>query len=299
MPFWMLVKLGLLGSHSGYMNVATGGDGLGESSGGGIPNPKDSDPKPKDSDQKPIESDDLKSKSVDELINVINDLKDQKSTLLKETMSRKDLLKQYGDITPQRAKELLEAENKAQQEAEKARKEKELAAQKELESRGEFEAVKKQIVDQHKQETKVLQDKISALESQVAHLQGSIVEKSIGENFANSKFIKNEVLLTPNKAKAIYGSYFEINDDGKVVGYDKPKGVANRSPLVNSNGEPLGFEDAINKIISADPEVDSLLRSKAKIGSGSVSKPKPNVQSDPQSLSPLDKITKGLGSNTN
>lgn len=294
MPFWMLVRLGLLGSHSGYMNVATGGDGLGEGSGGGTPNPKDSDPKPKDVNPNPGESDDLKTKSVDELINEIKDLKDQKSTLLKETMSRKELLKQYGDITPQQAKELRDAQRKAQQEAEKAKHERELAAQKELESRGEFEAVKKQIVEQHKQETKSLQDTIKTLQAQVASLQGSIVEKSIGENFANSQFIKNEVLLTPNKAKAIYGSYFEINEDGKVVGYDKPKGVANRSPLVNSDGEPLGFEDAINKIISADPEVDSLLRSKVKIGSGSDSKPKPNVQGDQKSLSPLEKIAGGL-----
>lgn len=290
MPLWMLIKLGLLGQ-SGYRDIETGGDGGGAGGdGGGATDPQ---PKESQSEPQPKESNDLTGKSVEELVQIIQDLQSQKSTLLKETMSRKEILKQYGDITPQKAMELFEAHTKAEEEAKKARKEKEEAAQKELENRGKFDAVKKQIISQHNEEVDNLNGQITALKEQITALQSSIVEKSIGENFANSKFLRDEVLLTPTKAKAIYGAHFEINEDGKVVGYDKPKGASDRNPLVDQNGEPIGFEEAISKIISADPEVDSLLRSKMKPGSGSDSKPKPNVNA-PQALNSFEKIVQGL-----
>ena len=46
-----------------------------------------------------------------------------------------------------------------------------------------------------------------------------------------------------------------------------------RAVLVDGEGKPLPFESAIERILRADPEADALLRSEAKQGSGSISKP--------------------------
>ena len=100
--------------------------------------------------------------------------------------------------------------------------------------------------------------------------------------------------MTPAKARVIYGSHFEVGEDGNVVGYDKPAGQKERAVLVDGEGKPLPFEAAIERILRADPEADALLRSEAKQGAGSISKPTHKV-TQPKNKSTMDKLTAGLG----
>ncbi|WP_016606770.1 DUF6651 domain-containing protein, partial [Yersinia pestis] len=198
------------------------------------------------------DDDEYAGMTQEELLAELRKSKKAGADLLKENMKRKekertlaDQLAQYGDIDPARARQLLEAE----QAAETARRE---AEQAELERRGEFDAVKKQMIEAH---------------------QAQLVEMTVGASFSGSAFLRDKVLMTPAKARVIYGSHFEVGEDGSVVGFDKPAGQKERAVLVDGEGKPLPFESAIERILRADPEADALLRSEAKQGAGSNSKP--------------------------
>lgn len=101
-----------------------------------------------------------------------------------------DQLAQYGDIDPTRARQLLEAE----QAAETARRE---AEQAELERRGEFDAVKKQMIEAHQTELAQRDERYSALESENAALKAQLVEMTVGVSFSSSAFLRDKVLMTP------------------------------------------------------------------------------------------------------
>jgi hypothetical protein len=74
--------------------------------------------------------------------------------------------------------------------------------------------------------------------------------------------------LTPSKTRALYGSYFAV-EGSKIVGYDKPAGAADRTPLVDAGGKPLSFDDALKRIIDMDPEKDTITAKKLVPGAGS------------------------------
>ncbi|ECO0921461.1 hypothetical protein ABG34_00135 [Salmonella enterica subsp. enterica serovar Infantis] len=240
------------------------------------------------------EDDDLSGLTPEELLAELRKSKKAGADLLKENMKRKekertlsDQLAQYGDIDPARARQLLEAE----QAAEDARRE---AEQAELERRGEFDAVKKQMIEAHQHELAQRDERFSALESENAALKAQLVEMTVGASFSGSTFLREKVLMTPAKARVIYGSHFEVGEDGSVVGYDKPAGQKERAVLVDGEGKPLPFESAIERILRADPEADALMRSEAKQGAGSNSKPTHKVN-QPKNKSTMDKLTSGLG----
>ena len=223
--------------------------------------------------EQPKGDDEYAGMTQEELLAELRKSKKTGADLLKENMKRKekertlaDQLAQYGDIDPARARQLLEAE----QAAETARRE---AEQAELAQRDE---------------------RYSALESENAALKAQLVEMTVGASFSGSAFLRDKVLMTPAKARVIYGSHFEVGEDGSVVGFDKPAGQKERAVLVDGEGKPLPFESAIERILRADPEADALLRSEAKQGAGSNSKPTHKVN-QPKSKSTMDKLTSGLG----
>jgi hypothetical protein len=196
-------------------------------------------------------------------------LSDTEAKLLKETMERKkqlkqisaekaaleEKLKQFEGIDPVAVRELL----REKQERENA----------EMEKKGQWDALKQQMVEQHKSEKTELMNKLGERESRVAELEAKVAELTIGAAFAQSTFIKDEMALTPNKTRVVYGAHFEFDEENRVVAYDKPKGAANRVLLVDAAGEPLDFDAALRKLVEADPERDQLLRSKVKPGAGS------------------------------
>lgn len=189
---------------------------------------------------------------------------DEKAGLLREVMEKKstikelkDQLKAFEGIDPAAVRALIEEKRQA-----------ELAAE---EAKGNFDRVKQMIVEAHESEKKSLSDTIADLQAQIAARDSELDKLTIGQSFALSSFIGDELTLTPSKAKLVYGSYFE-RVDGKTVGYDKPAGASDRTMLVGANGEPLSFEDAMRKIVDADPEKDKLLKTKVAPGAGSSSK---------------------------
>ncbi|KMJ44963.1 hypothetical protein AB204_11505 [Xenorhabdus khoisanae] len=232
--------------------------------------------------------------SQEELIARLKVADTEKANLIKETMKRKtdnktlaEKLAAFGDATPERVSELLAAQQAAEEE--KQRRE-----QEEQEKRGEFDAVKKQMVDAHKAELKGRDDHITILNNEKQALRSQILELTVGSAFSGSNFLREETLITPSKARVIYGTHFEVGEDGSVLGYDRPAGAKDRAILVDGDGSALGFEQAIERILKADPESDALLRSKAKPGAGSKSDPVLEKQPVSKEKSSLDKIAGGL-----
>ncbi|MFP5300029.1 DUF6651 domain-containing protein [Cobetia sp. SIMBA_158] len=218
---------------------------------------------------------------------------DREAQLLKEVMAKKQLakdleakLKAFGDVTPERIQSLITAEQERQ--AQEAEREKQ-----DMEKRGEWDRLKETIVGEHQKVLGEKDNQISELLEKQSALSKQIEDMTIGSDFSNSQFITNELLLTPSKARVVYGSHFEVKD-GQVVAYDKPAGAKDRTMLVDGRGEALNFDAAIKKLVDADPERDSLIRAKAKPGVGS-NKPEAGAPSKSVAAG-VSRISAGLAS---
>lgn len=175
-----------------------------------------------------------------------------------------------------------------------------LAEQEEVERKrllaaGDFDRLTKQMAERHTTEKTSMQQQLDVATSQSSTLQQQIADLTVGNSFAGSPFVADDLTLTPSKARVIYGSHFEFKE-GKVVGYDKPAGASDRTILVNSTGDSLNFEEAMKKIVEADPDRDQLIRSKMKPGAGSstvrVGKKPEGQQSAP--MTSIERIAAGL-----
>src|SRR5262249_46359906 len=80
--------------------------------------------------------------------------------------------------------------------------------------------------------------------------------------------LAKKTVLTPTVARAAFEAHFDVVD-GKTVGFNKPRGAADRTQLVDSLGQPVAFEVAIQKLVEASPDKDKLLRSGLASGTGS------------------------------
>lgn len=201
----------------------------------------------------------------------------EKAKLLREVMDKKTKLKDaekkaadaaaalaaYEGVDPAKVRELLKKEKDA-----------ELAA---AEAKGDFERVKSVMAEEHAKDKKSLQDQIDALTAQISDKDKVIDDLTVGNDFGASKFISESLTLTPTKARQLYGNHFEVKE-GRTVAYDKPKGAANRNPLVDASGNPLVFDEAFKRIIEADPDKETLLRAKVNPGSGSSTIPAKTVE---------------------
>lgn len=217
---------------------------------------------------------------------------DKEAELLKEVMKRKereqklqqelaDLKGKVGDLDLDEVQKLIQD-----------RKDQEI---KDLEARGDFDRLKQRMADEHTAEVTKLQEKLNELLDKELKREKHINDLTVGSSFSQSKYVGDELTLTPTKARALYGNHFEL-EEGVVVGYDKPRGASERTQLVDARGNSLPFDEAMQKIIEADPEHDALVRSKVRKGSGSGSKPNKETPQPGKTLTAREKISQGLKS---
>jgi hypothetical protein len=219
---------------------------------------------------------------------------DAEAKLLREVMEKKAKLKESGEQLAQVKAQLARFDGIDPEAIRTMLAEQKAAQEKQLEAKGQWDALKKQMNDQHAVELRAREEVASAARSEAETLRGQIAELTVGNEFAKSRFIADELALTPSKTRVVYGSHFEF-DGERVVGYDKPQGQKGRTQLVDARGEPLGFEQAMRKLIEADPDRDQLLKAKGRTGAGSVTEgraPAPKAERD---VSSTDKIRAGLG----
>lgn len=220
---------------------------------------------------------------------------DNEAELLKEVMKRKESEKVLKSQLEQIQAELGKFKGVDIDLVNKLLKDHEDAETAKLEAKGEWERLKAQMADAHGKEKEVLQQQIQELNDKLNQHSGTIEHLTVGQSFAQSKFISDDLTLTPSKARTIYGSHFDI-ENGAVVAYDKPRGSANRTPLVDAKGDALLFDAALKQIVEADPDKDTLLKSKARPGAGSKQQPgqhKPAPAESPR-LKGIDRIRAGL-----
>lgn len=215
---------------------------------------------------------------------------DEEARLLKENMAKKEQLR--------KAQEEIAALKKSVEglDLEEVRKlvaDRKTAEEKALEAKGDYERLKQRMAEEHGKEVTSLKAQLEALQGEKSKLAGTINDLTVGTQFSQSQFISGELTLTPAKARVIYGDYFEV-EDGKIVGYDKPRGSANRTALVDQYGSAIGFDAALRKIVEADPEKDHLLKSKVKSGAGSDSKKASGEPAKEVSGDSMSKIAAGL-----
>ena len=218
---------------------------------------------------------------------------DEEARLLKEVMDKKNKLKAAEDKAKSLEDKLKQFEGIDVDGVKKMLADKQAEETRQLEAKGQWDALKKQMVDAHVAEKAALESKVGETQGIVSKLQAQIAELTVGNSFASSQFIKEEMTMPVNKARALYAAHFEFVD-GKVVAYDKDSG-ADRSVLVDAKGDPLSFEQAIKKIIETDPDRDSLLKSKMKPGSGSnTSKKSSSPDQSFEQLTGKDRIAAAL-----
>lgn len=212
--------------------------------------------------------------------------------LATELEEARALLKNFEGATPDEIKELREVKKKADEAAKKAAKEKKEAETRRLQEAGDFEGLKAQMAAEHQAETERMSSMISELQGVSQGLQSQLSGVQLQAQFFGSKYVSDETILTPSKAMKLFSDHFEVTDDG-VQGYDQPAGSTKRVPLVDSRGRPLGFDEAMKRIIEADPDAERLIRSKMKPGSGQTPV-KGKVETQPRQLSGLERIAAGL-----
>lgn len=216
----------------------------------------------------------------------VEKLKKEKADLLKEVMVKKEKLKEYEGIDASEAKRLLKEKKDAEEAAAAAEKEK-------LEKENNWEALKKQMVEENDKVIKGLNDQITALKEELENNKKERETLFMNNKFEESKYIRENLVLSPNKTKVLYGSYFEV-ENGELVAYNSPKGSSNRVRLVDANGNNLEFDKAIEKIVGQDPDKNTLLKSKAHVGAGSNVNVTGNGEALKQKMSTYEKILQGL-----
>ncbi|MBA8881719.1 DUF6651 domain-containing protein [Phyllobacterium myrsinacearum] len=188
--------------------------------------------------------------------------------LLRETMARKAKITELEALLETSSKELKKFEGIDLTEVQKLLKEKTERERSEAEQRGEFERVKAMMIEEAKKDKDALQATIDELRGQIGTSAKTIDALTIGNEFATSTFIREDLVLTPVKARQLYGAHFELKD-GTIVAYDKPAGAEARTPLTGADGKQLGFNEAMKKIIDGDPDRESLVKVKTNPGAAS------------------------------
>jgi len=93
---------------------------------------------------------------------------------------------------------------------------------------------------------------------------GQLNRELIGGSFSRSGFVKDKLSVPSDMAQAMFGPSFKV-EDGKVVAYDKDK-----NPIWSTArpGEKADFEEAMEKLVDAYPNKNSIIRGVNQNGSG-------------------------------
>lgn len=193
---------------------------------------------------------------------------DEVAKLLKEQMKTKERLRAAEEEAAKRAKALEAYEGVDPAEYRKLVEEKKKADLAELERKGEYDRIIQQVREESNKKLSVVEEELQKVRDELARANESVKKMSIGNSFASSRFISEELVLSPAKVEALYGAHFDITDDG-IVAYDKPRGAKERTPLVDASGSPMAFEAALEKIVRADSDFERIAKSKMKPGAKS------------------------------
>jgi hypothetical protein len=218
---------------------------------------------------------------------------DAEAALLKEVMDKKAANKALNDQLAQATAQLEQFKGldpvaiRALLAGEEDRK------TKDLEAKGAWDVLKKQLVETHATESGLTKAELAAAREEKAKLAEKIADLTVGVAFGQSKFLAEDISYSVSKMRAFFGPHFEF-DGEKVVGYDKPAGAKDRVVLMDAKGDPLDFESALSKLVDADPDADQMKKSKQKPGAGSKTETKGKLAERTVEMTGRDRISAGL-----
>lgn len=234
---------------------------------------------------------------------------DREAQLLKESMARKEKigqlesrLKEFEGVDPKAFREMQERLAQIDQQ------ERERSNQKLIEE-GKFkealenlskekESVIEQMRTQSAAELTALKAQNESLLAEISAFKKQTEDLTIGAAFSNSAFIRDELVqaMSPERSRRLYGEHFDLVE-GKVVGYDKPRGEEGRAPLVDKDGQVVSFDEAFKRILSTQPDYQSLIRAAVKAGAGSGTRTDKASDQSAQVAPGLARIKAGLSGN--
>lgn len=221
-------------------------------------------------------------------------ISDESAKLLKELMAKKAKEKELQDKINELTGTLAKFEGIDLDEVKRQAEEKKKAEEERLAAQGQWEILKKQIIEENKKIVDAERETAKSIAEENAKLKEIVDALTVGNTFGNSSFIKNDLEISPAKVKTLYGSYFDL-DGTSMIGYDKPVGAADRAPLIDASGNHLSFDESLKKIIESDPDSKPFFKIKAKQGSGSgTSGLPPSKSASVQKLKGSDRIAKAL-----
>jgi hypothetical protein len=128
---------------------------------------------------------------------------------------------------------------------------------KKLVDAGEVERVKSEAM-------KAVEEKYRPVVKERDSLKASLFQEKIGGSFARSKFIADKLAIPPDIAEAAFGRAFAV-EDGRLVATD-PAG--NRIYSRSRPGELADFDEAMESLVAAYPNRDSILKGTGASGGG-------------------------------
>jgi hypothetical protein len=192
-------------------------------------------------------------------------------------------IEKFTGIDPEAARAALKEVEDAKAKAAEAEKAKAIAE-------GNFERLREIQQEETAAAIKAAQEEAASAKAIADKAVADLQSSRIANAFAGSSFLQKETILSGDKAQRLFGDHVAY-EDGQVVVYDKPEGAPGRAMVMNSAGKPLPFDEAIAKVVNADPDKDTLIRS--KITPGASSKTIPGKEGAP-AVSRHEKLAKGI-----
>lgn len=192
----------------------------------------------------------------------IFDLKTQVAALLKETMSRKTVIKER-DTELDTLRSKVSKFESAEADAEEKR----------LEGEKDIEGLKNRWTEKHTAAIDELkssqQTELQTRDGKIAELTNLLNGQEKNTKFANSP-VPGQLGLTPTKVEKLWGDRFDVVD-GKTVPFDRPRGEEGRTEMIGADGQTMPFDDALSEIVKQDPDYEALAKITLKPGAGSSS----------------------------
>jgi hypothetical protein len=123
---------------------------------------------------------------------------------------------------------------------------------------GEFDNLKKSLVEGHEKETTKLKAELELEKKENYYLL-------VSSRFASSPLILEKTLLPPDIAETYFGRNFKVEKTAE--GKNRVVGYLNGQQILDSKGEPADFEAALAVIIDSYPQKDKIFKA-GNAGSG-------------------------------
>lgn len=136
--------------------------------------------------------------------------------------------------------------------------------------RGDFDAVKKRMRDQHAEAMKKVKDEaaeeIKGLKDKLGKQDAHLRQLLVSNQFATSSWVKENLTLPATYVERLFGDAFKVEERDGTLGVFAYKAG---TPLVDANGEPLAFDIALRELVEADSGHKAFFKTKSVSGVGS------------------------------